>query len=309
MSLAFIFPGQGSQSVGMLSELAKEFPLVKRCYAEASEILGFNLWDLCLNGPTETLNQTINTQPALLAAGVAIWRIWQENNGTPPNLMAGHSLGEYTALVCAQAITFKDAVTLVAERGKVMQEAVPDGAGAMAAVLSLTDEKVVGICAQFSGNKKVSVANFNSPGQVVIAGHKSAVEQAIILAKESGAKRAILLPVSVPSHCQLMEDAALQFSTLLDKVPFAETNIPVIHNVDVVEHTKVAEVKEVLVRQLYQPVRWTETILTMQARRDITKIIESGPGKILTGLTKRIDRNIDCFPIFDPDSLHAAMVD
>lgn len=306
MSLAIIFPGQGSQSLGMLSALAESFPVVRATYEEASQALGFDLWRLTQDGPETELNRTEHTQPALLAAGRAIWRVWNESGGEQPGMFAGHSLGEYTALVCAGVIDFSDAITLVADRGKYMQEAVPQGTGAMAAILGLDDEQVVEVCQAITGEQIVSAANFNATGQVVIAGHAGAVQQAMEAAKQAGAKRAILLPVSVPSHCALMTQAADRLATRLESLTFSTANIPVIQNVDVEQHTATEGIKQALIQQLYQPVRWVETVHKMQ-NNGVTQLVECGPGKVLTGLVKRIDRNLNALAVYDPSSLQAAI--
>ncbi|WJW74247.1 ACP S-malonyltransferase [Thiohalobacter sp. IOR34] len=304
--LAIVFPGQGSQSVGMLAALAEAFPLVRHTFEEASDALGYDLWRLAQEGPAEALNQTDRTQPAMLAAGVAVWRVWQEQGGATPALMAGHSLGEYSALVCAGSLDFADAVKLVEERGRRMQEAVPAGSGAMAAILGLDDEQVRSLCEQAAEGEVVAPVNFNSPGQVVIAGQSSAVERAIGLAKSAGAKRAIPLPVSVPSHCSLMQPAAEAFAETLARTTLATPRIPVIHNADVAAYDDPARIRDALVRQLYNPVRWVETIQAM-AGQGIDHLVEAGPGKVLVGLNKRIDKGMQALPVFDPDSLAAAL--
>lgn len=306
MSLAIIFPGQGSQSLGMLSALAESFPVVRATYEEASQALGFDLWRLTQDGPETELNRTEHTQPALLAAGRAIWRVWNESGGEQPGMFAGHSLGEYTALVCAGVIDFSDAITLVADRGRYMQEAVPQGTGAMAAILGLDDEQVIEVCQAITGEQIVTAANFNATGQVVIAGHVGAVQQAMEAAKQAGAKRAILLPVSVPSHCALMTQAADRLATRLESLTFSTANIPVIQNVDVEQHTATEGIKQALIQQLYQPVRWVETVHKMQ-NNGVTQLVECGPGKVLTGLVKRIDRNLNALAVYDPSSLQAAI--
>ena len=304
--LAFVFPGQGSQAVGMLSPLAEDYPVIIETYSEASKALGFDLWERVQNGPESELNKTEITQPALLAAGVAMWRLWEQAGGGRPRVMAGHSLGEYTALVCAEVIAFADAVALVAERGRLMQEAVPAGTGAMAAVLGLDDDVVGECCSRAGEGQIVSIANFNSPGQIVIAGHARAVERASVLAKEAGAKRVVPLPVSVPSHCQLMEAAADKFAERLNAVTFSDGKIPVIQNVDVEVRSAAGEIKTVLVKQLHQPVKWVETILKIKSM-GITDIIESGPGKVLTGLIKRIDKELNAVALTDKQSLETAL--
>jgi [acyl-carrier-protein] S-malonyltransferase len=305
--LAIVFPGQGSQSVGMLSELAAHYPQVNETFGEASDILGYDLWQLVSDGPAEELNQTDRTQPAMLAAGVAVWRVWQGNNGPVPAVMAGHSLGEYTALVCAGSIAFADAVALVAERGRCMQRAVPEGSGAMAAILGLDDATVMDVCNTAAEGSVVSAVNFNSPGQVVIAGETGAVERATRLAKERGAKRAVQLPVSVPSHCDLMRTAAGQFAGNLGETTIVSPEIPVLHNVDVKAHDDPASIRELLAQQLYSPVQWVKTIEAMRDR-GVTRMVEAGPGKVLSGLAKRIDRALTAQPVFDPGSLAAALM-
>jgi [acyl-carrier-protein] S-malonyltransferase len=305
-NLAMVFPGQGSQSVGMLSELAAAYPGVGTTFAEASAALGYDLWQLVQNGPEDLLNQTDKTQPAMLAAGVAVWRLWQQGGGAQPALMAGHSLGEYTALVCAGAIDFSAAIALVAERGRCMQAAVPAGVGAMAAILGLGDEAVEAVCADSAGVEIVSPVNFNSPGQVVIAGHAGAVERAVVAAKAAGAKRAVTLPVSVPSHCALMEPAAREFAARLADIAIQTPAIAVLQNVDAAAHDEPDEIRDNLARQLYSPVQWVKTIQAMRAQ-GIARIIEAGPGKVLAGLCKRIDRNITAVSVYDPASLDGAL--
>ncbi len=308
MSLAFVFPGQGSQSVGMLKGLAEEYPEVEATFKEASDVSGYDLWDVVQNGPAEKLNQTDVTQPAMLSAGVAVWRIWQAKGGEKPSIMAGHSLGEYTALVCAGALDFADAVKLVAERGRLMQEAVPAGEGAMAAVLGLDDEVVVQVCEETAEGEVLSAVNFNSPGQVVVAGQKSAVERALKVAKDKGAKRALLLPVSVPSHCALMKPAAEKLARILANVEIREPAIPVINNADVQAETRADGIRAALVKQLHSPVRWVETIRKM-ADEGADRLIECGPGKVLAGLNKRIEREMAAQAVYDPDSLSRALQD
>jgi len=303
---AIVFPGQGSQSVGMLSGLSDAWPQVGETFSEASDVLGYDLWKLVQGGPEEELNQTDRTQPAMLAAGVSVWRVWQSAGGTTPGLMAGHSLGEYTALVCAGSIGFADAIGLVAERGRCMQSAVPAGTGAMAAILGLDDESVAEVCSQAAGNEVVEPVNYNSPGQVVIAGHLEAVQRAIVLAKESGAKRALQLPVSVPSHCALMQPAAEQFSAQLAQTSITSPVIPVIQNVDAAVQDNPEIIRANLGKQLYRPVQWVRSVQTM-GNRGITRIVEAGPGKVLAGLCKRIDKSIANAAVFDPASLDAAL--
>ncbi|MBK5969564.1 MULTISPECIES: ACP S-malonyltransferase [Thiorhodovibrio] len=306
--LAFVFPGQGSQSVGMLSDLAVSSALVGETFAEVSEVLGRDLWSLVSAGPGEELDQTQNTQPAMLAAGVAVWRCWRDSGGPMPEVMAGHSLGEYSALVCAGALELTDAARLVAERARLMQEATPAGVGAMAAILGLADEQVVTLCAAQAGDQVLEAVNFNSPGQVVIAGEREAVERALPEAKALGAKRALLLPVSVPSHCALMRPAAEQLQAALDQCPMRLPEIPVIHNASVSVAEDVAQLRGLLAQQLYRPVRWVETIQAI-GDRGVESLIESGPGKVLAGLGKRIDKTRPTIPVVDAETLKAAMAD
>ncbi|PNH89165.1 [acyl-carrier-protein] S-malonyltransferase [Vibrio diazotrophicus] len=302
---AIVFPGQGSQAIGMLAELAQQYDVVNQTFAEASDALGYDLWALVQNGPVEDLNQTFRTQPALLAASVAIWRVWQELGLEQPAVLAGHSLGEYSALVCAGVIDFKQAISLVELRGKAMQDAVPAGTGAMYAIIGLDDEAIAKACEDAAQGEVVSPVNFNSPGQVVIAGQKDAVERAGALCKEAGAKRALPLPVSVPSHCALMKPAAERLAAALAEIEFNAPQIPVINNVDVVAETDPAKIKDALVRQLYSPVRWTEGVEKM-SEQGVEKLLEMGPGKVLTGLTKRIVKTLDAAAVNDIASLEAA---
>ncbi len=308
MSLAFIFPGQGSQAVGMLSELAAVEPLVKETFAEASEVLGYDLWKLVSEGPAEELNQTHITQPAMLSASIAVWRIWQEKGGAMPTVLAGHSLGEYSALVAAGALDFKDAVALVAERGRLMQDAVPAGTGSMAAILGLDDAKVIEVCENAAQGEVVSAVNFNANGQVVIAGQVAAVERAVELAKEGGAKRAVMLPVSVPSHCALMKPAAELLAERLSSITIKAPQIPVINNCDVSKATDGDAIRDALVRQLYSPVRWVETIEAM-ASEGINTLVECGPGKVLVGLNKRIVKEMKAMALYDPAGLESVLAD
>jgi [acyl-carrier-protein] S-malonyltransferase len=305
-SFSIVFPGQGSQSVGMLSALSEAFPLVQETFSEASEALGYDLWQLVLEGPVEELNQTTKTQPAMLVAGVAVWRLWQAQGGPTPKLLAGHSLGEYTALVCAGAISFSDAVSLVADRGRFMQEAVPAGSGGMAAILGLDDDQVRAVCSQAAEGEVVEAVNFNSPGQVVIAGSKAAVDRACEGAKAAGAKRALPLPVSVPSHCALMQPAAKRLSERLAGIEIATPAIPVLHNVNVETASDSSAIRQLLAAQLHSPVRWVETVQKM-AGEGIETLFEAGPGKVLAGLTKRIDKNLKGVGVFDPSTLSAAL--
>ncbi|KMV32059.1 malonyl CoA-ACP transacylase [Photobacterium swingsii] len=302
---AIVFPGQGSQAVGMLAELAEKFSVVTDTFAEASEVLGYDLWALVQNGPAEDLNQTHRTQPALLAASVAIWRVWQQEGGEQPTVVAGHSLGEYSALVCAGVIDFKDAVKLVELRGQLMQEAVPAGVGAMSAIIGLDNDAIAKACEEAAQSQVVSPVNFNSPGQVVIAGNKEAVDRANVLCKEAGAKRALPLPVSVPSHCELMKPAANKLAVALENIEFKAPAIPVINNADVATETDPAAIKLALVKQLYGPVRWTESVERM-AEEGIEQLLEMGPGKVLTGLTKRINRALGGSAVNDSASFEAA---
>jgi [acyl-carrier-protein] S-malonyltransferase len=301
-----LFPGQGSQSVGMLAELAGAYPTVTQTFDEASESLSFDLWRLVQEGPAEQLNQTHNTQPAMLAAGVAVWRIWQLECGPAPVVMAGHSLGEYSALVCAGALGYADAIRLVADRGRFMQEAVPEGDGGMAAILGLDDDRVRQVCAEAAESEVVEAVNYNSPGQVVIAGSKAAVERACTLAKAAGAKRALPLAVSVPSHCALMKPAADRLRERLAMITMHAPQIPVLHNVNVEEISDPQGIRERLSQQLYSPVRWVETIQAI-SDRGIHSLVEAGPGKVLSGLNKRIDRKLTSLAVYDTKGLHTAM--
>lgn len=307
VGMAFVFPGQGSQSVGMMADLAQMHPEVEQTFRAASEVLGYDLWRLSSEGPAEQLNLTEHTQPAMLAAGVAGFRVWEKVSEARPGWMAGHSLGEYTALVCAGAIAFEDAVGLVAERARLMQSAVMPGVGAMAAILGLEDTQVVAVCAATSSAEAVvTPANFNAPGQIVIAGHAAAVNRAVEAAKAEGAKKAVLLPVSVPSHCPLMEEAAQQFRLALDKVAIQEFTTPVLHNVDVASHSAPEVVRAVLQKQLYSSVRWTDTIRFLRDQ-GVRRYVECGPGKVLAGLNKRIVKDARTEAVFSPDSLNKAL--
>ncbi len=329
MSLAFVFPGQGSQSIGMLAELATACPQVHDTFAQASAVLGYDLWALVQSGPESELNQTHKTQPAMLAVGVAVWRAWQAQGGKMPIIMAGHSLGEYTALVCAGALDFDDAVRVVAERGRYMQDAVPAGQGAMAAILGLEDARVIQVCGDAaalpgaavapgvvppatlahpcaSHGEVVAAVNFNSPGQVVIAGSAAAVARAVDLAKQAGAKRAILLPVSVPSHCALMKPASEHLAALLQTIAIKPPTVPVLHNADVQAYNTAQQIRDALVRQLHNPVRWTETVRAMTSA-GVKTLVECGPGKVLAGLNKRIDRNMAVLPVYDSGTLAEAL--
>lgn len=302
-NLAFVFPGQGSQSVGMLSDLAADFPEVRQIFERASDALGKDLWFIVNQGPEEELSKTYNTQPAMLAAGVAVWEVWCKLSAIRPEWMAGHSLGEYTALVCSGALSFESAIKLVAARGHLMQEAVPVGVGSMAAILGLEDYQVVNICAQVAGNEVVSAVNFNAPGQVVIAGNVAAVERAMLAAKEAGAKRALPLPVSVPSHCALMQPAAEKLDEYLQDTIFNIPETTLIHNVDVASHSAPEVIRNALKEQLYKPVRWVDSIKFMRDQ-GVTRFVECGPGKVLIGLNKRIVKDAEHFTIFDRETIN-----
>ncbi|WP_392561513.1 ACP S-malonyltransferase [Orbus sturtevantii] len=303
---AMVFPGQGSQSIGMLKELSEKYSIIEETFSQASSVLGYDLWQLVQNGSAEELNKTWITQPALLAASVAIFRIWQDEQGPMPELMAGHSLGEYSALVCAGVIRFEDAIKLVELRGKLMQEAVPAGTGAMYAIIGLDNDLIAKACEEAAQGQVVSPVNFNSPGQVVIAGNKEAVERAGVLCKEAGAKRALPLPVSVPSHCALMKPAADKLAQALKNITFYQPNYPVINNVNVKIETDSQAIKDALIAQLYSPVRWTECVEYM-AKQGIIVVTEVGPGKVLTGLTKRIVDSLSSIAINDSTSLLDAL--
>jgi [acyl-carrier-protein] S-malonyltransferase len=305
-NLAFVFPGQGSQSVGMVAALAGSHPEVKHVFEQASDALGKDLWSIVSSGPEDELNQTQNTQPAMLAAGVAIWKVWCKQSRIRPAWAAGHSLGEYTALVCSEAMSFEDGIKLVAARGRFMQEAVPVGVGAMAAILGLEDHQVVKVCADAAENEVVSAVNFNAPGQVVIAGHTTAVERAIAAAKEAGAKRAVQLPVSVPSHCALMQSAAAKLEEQLQNIALNVPKMTLIHNVDVAAHSAPEVIRNVLKEQLYKPVRWVDSIKFMHDQ-GVTHFVECGPGKVLIGLNKRIAKDAEHMAIYDPETLNKAL--
>ena len=300
---AMVFPGQGSQTVGMLAELAGDYPIVQETFKEASEALGYDLWQLVKEGPVEELNKTWQTQPALLTASVAVYRVWQQKYpALKPDVMAGHSLGEYSALVCAGVLDFQDAVKLVELRGKLMQQAVPEGTGAMYAIIGLDNDAIINACKQAEQGEVVSAVNFNSPGQVVIAGAKAAVERAAALCKEAGAKRALPLAVSVPSHCALMKPAADQLSVSLESITLKEAGVSVLNNVDVKSEIEADAIRNALVRQLYSPVRWTETVEKM-AQNGVEVLVEVGPGKVLNGLTKRIVDSLQAVSVNDVKSL------
>lgn len=299
-NIAFLFPGQGSQSVGMMSGFG-DLNIIRDTFTEASDVLGVDLWTMATEA-NDSINETTNTQPIMLTAGVATWRAWLSASGKLPAVLAGHSLGEYTALVASGALTFKDALPLVRYRAEVMQNAVPAGVGAMAAILGLDDETVRAVCAEAAQNEVLEAVNLNSPGQVVIAGNKAAVERGMELAKAKGAKRALPLPVSVPSHCALMKPAALQLAEYLKSVAVNTPQIPVLHNADVAAYTDSDKIKDALVRQLYSPVRWVETVQAIAAQ-GVTQTAECGPGKVLAGLTKRIVAELPCVALTSSDAL------
>ncbi len=302
---AFVFPGQGSQSRGMMNAYA-DFPMVQATFAEASAVLQQDLWQLINEGEDAALNATVNTQPLMLAAGVAVYRAWQSLQGPQPALLAGHSLGEYTALVASGALAFADALPLVRFRAECMQQAVPEGIGGIAAILGLDDDVVRAVCNEAAQGQVLEAVNFNSPGQVVIAGDRTAVERGMELAKAKGAKRAIMLPMSVPSHCSLLRGAAERLRAYLEDVAMQAPNIPVLHNADVRSYSDAASIKDALVRQLYSPVRWVETVQYF-GQQGITHNVECGPGKILAGLNKRIDTNQQAMALNDSEALKSAL--
>ncbi|WP_036142478.1 ACP S-malonyltransferase [Luteibacter sp. 9135] len=305
-SLAFVFPGQGSQSIGMLADLAAAHPDVRATFDEASAGAGVDLWQISQEGPEESLNRTENTQPALLAASVALWRVWVKQSGVMPALLSGHSLGEYSALVAAGAVSLTDAAALVAERGKLMQAAVPAGVGAMAAILGGDDAQIAQVCEEVAQGQVVAPANFNSPGQLVIAGHAEAVDRALARLAELGVKKAVKLAVSVPSHCMLMRDAADRLGERMADMAWRMPAIPVVQNADATVHTSVEAIRGALMRQLYLPVRWTECVQALAAA-GVTQALECGPGKVLAGLIKRIDKSVDARPLGTPADLDAAL--
>ncbi len=307
MTIAGIFPGQGSQSLGMLAELGTAFPEVRETFQSASDVLGRDLWQMAQEGPEAALNSTDNTQPLMLAAGIAVWNVWLKQGGCQPVAVAGHSLGEYSALVAAGVLDFADAISLVAERANLMQSAVAEGEGAMAAILGLEDAQIMAACEQAANGEVVEAVNFNSPGQVVIAGGAAAVERAIQTATEMGAKKAIKLSVSVPSHCALMKPAAEKLSVRLANSTFAIANMPVLHNVDATARSNAAETRTALEQQLYRPVRWVDTVQALQNAYGVTAAIEFGPGKVLTGLSRRIDRKLGAVCIHDTKTLEEAL--
>lgn len=305
-TLAFVFPGQGSQAVGMLAELAADHPQIGDTFAEAAEALGYDLWQLCQNGPEAELNRTDRTQPAILAASVALWRVWEANSAARPAFVAGHSLGEYSALVVAGVIGLADALRLVERRGQLMQQAVPAGEGAMAAILGLTDEQIIDLCAQAAEGEVVSAVNFNAPGQVVVAGQKAAVQRAIEACKAAGAKRAIELPVSVPSHCALMRPAAEQLAKDFEQLNWQEPAITLVQNVSARPAPDMTTLRARLVEQLYSPVRWVESVEYIAAQ-GVTDLIECGPGKVLSGLNKRCAKGVATHNLDSAAGLAAAL--
>lgn len=305
---AFVFPGQGSQKIGMLAELAAEHSIVQKTFAEASAVLGYDMWALVQNGSQDEINLTERTQPLLLTASVAVWRVWQEKNGATPAFMAGHSLGEWSALVCAEVVAFKDAVKLVQQRGKFMQDAVPAGQGAMAAIIGLDDTAILEACKKAEQGQVVSAVNFNSPGQVVIAGSVAAVERASALCKEAGAKRALPLPVSAPFHTSLMQPAADRLAEQINATTFSLPKIPVVHNVTAQAEPCAEKIKALMIEQIYSPVRWVECVNTLVAA-GVNKTIECGPGKVLSGLNKRIHAELTTVSIEKPEELLATLAD
>ena len=307
-SLAFVFPGQGSQFPGMLAELAAAHPVVGDAFAEASAGAGVDLWALSREGQEDTLNRTEFTQPALLAAGVACWRVWQQLGGPSPALLAGHSLGDYAALVSAGALSLHDGARLVRKRGQLMQDAAPAGTGAMAAVLGAEDATVIEACREASGEEVVVPANFNSPGQVVIGGHAAAVDRALALLAERGVRKAVKLAVSVPSHTPLMREAGNRLSETMAALRWHEPKLPVVQNVDAEVHDGIQSIRDALVRQLYLPVQWTGCVQAL-AERGVTRIAECGPGKVLAGLGKRIDKNLDARPLGTPADFESVLAD
>lgn len=306
MSLAMVFPGQGSQSVGMQADLAAQYTVVEATYQEASDVLGYDLWSVVQNGPAEKLAETTITQPAMLAAGVASWRVWCEAGGEKPAQVAGHSLGEYSALVAADAIAFGDAMRVVKRRSELMQDAVPAGVGAMAAILGVDDDIVVAVCGEAAGEEVCEAVNFNSPGQVVIAGHRSAIDRAIKLADEAGARRALLLPVSVPAHSALMREAGEALSVSLDEATISAPSIRVISASDATPYGDANDIRNRLSRQVFSPVQWVKTTKAM-TKDGAGTVIECGPGKVLAGLVKRIDRSVKIGTLDSADNLQKAL--
>jgi [acyl-carrier-protein] S-malonyltransferase len=305
MTLAIVFPGQGSQSIGMMDGFAAT-PEVEATFREAQALGGVDFWSMVRDGPTETLNQTVNTQPLMLVAGVACWRAWRARGGALPAWFAGHSLGEYSALVAAEALRFEDALPLVQLRAQAMQEAVPEGTGGIAAILGLEDGKLAQVCAEAAQGEVVEPANLNSPGQVVIAGHRAAVERAMAIARAHGAKRAVMLPMSAPSHCSLMKPAAERLRARLEAIEVRPPAVPVVHNRFVEAFSDPARIRQALVEQLDHPVRWIETVQFL-ASHGVKRIVECGPGKVLTGLSRRISPELECVAIHDSAALDAAL--
>lgn len=305
-NLAFVFPGQGSQKIGMLAELAAQYPVVEKTFAEASAVLGYDLWNLLQTGTQEDINLTERTQPLLLAASVAVWRVWQGKNGVQPAMVAGHSLGEWSALVCAGVVAFADAVKLVQQRGKFMQEAVPAGQGAMAAIIGLDDALIVDACKKAEQGEVVSAVNFNSPGQVVIAGTAAAVERAGALCKEAGAKRALPLPVSAPFHTSLMKPAADKLAKQIESTEFKAPQIPVVHNVTAQTESDPQKIKALMIEQIYSAVRWVDCVNTMSTQ-GISLTVECGPGKVLSGLNKRINGELVTLSMEKPDEVESVL--
>ena len=305
--LAIVFPGQGSQTIGMLDNLITIDKKAREIVNIASDVLGYDILKIISDGPKEKLDSTEVTQPAILLTSYVTWLLWKHESNAIPSVLAGHSLGEYTALLCADIISFEDAIMIVSERGKYMQQSVPDSTGAMAAILGLDDSLIEQLCSNAAEDEIVSAANYNSPGQVVVSGHKNAVNRMINLAKNAGARRAILLPVSVPSHCALMKDTANKFSKLLDKITFNNAQIPILQNVDAKLKTNAADIKTALIKQLYEPVRWVDTINEIH-RIGVTKIIECGPNNVLSGLIKRIEKSFELFSISDRPSLDKTLI-
>ena len=304
MSLAIVFPGQGSQSVGMMQGFA-ELAIVEKTFLEANAILGVDLWTMVREGPVEALNQTVNTQPVMLVAGVACWRAWREKRGPMPAWLAGHSLGEYSALVAAESMRFEDALPLVRFRAQAMQEAVPEGTGGIAAILGLDEAALKDVCAEAAQGEVLEPANLNSPGQVVIAGHRAAVERGMALARQKGAKRAVMLPMSAPSHCSLMKPAAERLAERLEAIEVKKPLVPVIHNRFVESFDDPARIRQALVEQLYNPVRWIE-IIEFLGHKGVKRVVECGPGKVLTGLSRRIVPDIEYIALNDAAALAAA---
>jgi len=305
-SLAFVFPGQGSQKIGMLAEMAAEYPMVQATFAEASEVLGYDLWDRVQNGEQVTINQTECTQPLLLTASIAVWRVWLEKKGAKPSVLAGHSLGEWSALVAAEVLAFKDAVKLVQLRGKFMQEAVPAGVGAMAAIIGLGDEEIQQACTESAKGEVVSAVNFNSPGQVVIAGEAAAVSRAIDACKAAGAKRALPLPVSAPFHTSLMKPAADRLAEYIGTTEFKKPSIPVVHNVNACTSDDPVVIRSLMIEQIYSPVLWVDCVKSM-AQKGVATTVECGPGKVLSGLSKRIDKALVGMATESPADLNQAL--